>query len=146
MRYFLASGPRQSVVLTVAGRAFTFEPVGNWGGSWFGVLATDDPSDANILAAGASHQLEEITLEQYEAKKKRLTLSSNDWPGSMRQRPDSPPLQLAVAEVAGRVIAPTFDRNGGPNSTECLTAVTMISTRRQPPAEPILEGAGVRKR
>lgn len=141
-RYFLTTNALKPV--TVGGKLFTFEPVGNWGGSWLGVLATDDESDANILAGGANHTLEEISAQQFDAKKKHLSLTPNDSRVSMRQQKESP-LSHAVADRAGS-LSPPFANNGGPNSTEAITRVSVLKTERQPPKEPILESGGPRKR
>lgn len=143
MRYFLCMNASKPV--TVSGRSFKFEAVGNLGGSCFGVFATDDESAANILASGVDHTLEEITEAQYIQKKKTIVATPSDSHGWKKPQPDSGP-SLSIAEVAGRVTNLTFDRNGGPNSTEMVTPVTILSTKRQPPRELILEGAGQRKR
>lgn len=141
-RYFLTTTARRPI--EAAGKSFVFEPVGQWGGSWLGVLATDDESDANILASCSPTTVEEITFDQYDAKKKHLTLTPNDSRDSPRPRAENP-LNHVVAEVAGST-SPTFKPNGGPNSTEGITRVSVLATDRSPPREPILEGSGSKKR
>lgn len=142
MRYFLTMLADRPVV--AGGKAFNFEPVGNRGGSWLGVLAVDDESDANSLAGSASHTLEEISLEQYEVKKKALTATPNASPASTRL-PPSNPLDHVVADRAGST-SPTFVNNGGPNSTAGISAVTILTTPRQPPAEAILDAPSTGRR
>lgn len=142
MRYFLTSAALKPV--TVSGRSFKFEPVGTWGGSWFGVLATADEAEANILADGTCPVVEEITETQYQAKKKATSLSPSDSPASTRPPQGSQQLGV-IADRAGST-SPTFEVNGGPNSTEKITRLTILTTGRQPPSEPILEGPGTRRR
>jgi hypothetical protein len=141
-RYFQTNCARKA--FQAGGRGFVFEPVGNWGGSWFGVLATDDESEASILAAACGGTLEEISFEQYDAKKKHLTVTQSGLPGSPRPQPENP-LNHAVADRVGS-LSPVFKNNGGPNSTENVTRVSIFQTSQQPPKEPILEGAGVKRR
>jgi hypothetical protein len=142
MRYFLTTTARRPVV--AAGKSFTFEPVGQWGGSWLGVFACADEADANILAEACSNTLEEITFEQYDAKKKALSLTGND-SHALRKPPSENPLNHVVAEVAGS-LSPAFKPNGGPNSTEGITRVSIFNTERTPPQEAILDSGGPRKR
>jgi hypothetical protein len=142
MRYFLttvASKPFEA-----GGKLFLFELVGNLGGSSLGVFACADEADANILGAACGTTLEEITAEQYDVKKKRLSLSQSDSPVSRSSLQDSPQ-NHAVADRVGS-LTPPFRDNGGPNSTEGITRVSIFSTDRSPPKEPILEGGGAKKR
>ncbi len=141
-RYFLTS--TASKPLVVGGKSFVFEPVGNWGGSWFGVLATDDESDAIILAGAGHPCLEEISFEHYDAKKKALTVTPNGSPDSRKPQSESP-LNHVVADRAGS-LSPPSKPNGGPNSTEFITRVSILRTDKVPPKEPILEFGGPRKR
>jgi hypothetical protein len=142
MRYFLTTLASRPV--SAGGKSFSFEPVCQAGGSWLGVFACDDESDANILAAAAGTTLEEITADQYDAKKKHLSLTARDSPASMRRQSDSP-LNHVVADRAGSTVPP-FQPNGGPNSTELITRVSIFSTDKSPPNEPILEGSAAKKR
>ncbi len=149
MRYFLTTNALKPVA--VPGYSFNFEPVGQAGGSWLGILATDDESAANILASGVNPTVGEMTEEQYDAKKKPSTGMRNDSHASVKLplQPDrhavvedaAPSTNLTSRPLNGGI-------NGGPNSTEMLTAVTILSTDRQPPAEPILDtnAGGQRKR
>lgn len=142
MRYFLstlASKPVQA-----GGKSFTFESVCQAGGSWLGVFACADEADANILAGAVDGTLEEISASQYDAKKKHLSLTASDSHASMRPLSDSP-LNHAVADRVGSTVPP-FQPNGGPNSTELTTRVSLFSTDKSPPQEPILEGNGAKKR
>lgn len=136
MRYFLTTLALAPV--TAGGKSFKFEPVGQWGGSWLGVLAVDDESDANILAGACDHTLEEITFTQYDAKKKHLSLTQSDSPVLRRQTSES--LQSHVVADRAGSLSPPSNLNGGPNSTEGITRVSVLSTGRQPPHEAILEG------
>lgn len=142
MRYFLTTTARRPV--EASGKSFNFELVGQWGGSWLGVFACADEADANILAGACGSTLEEITEFQYEAKKKALSLTGNDSPASRKPQPENP-LNHVLAEVAGS-LSPASKPNGGPNSTEMVTRVTVFNTEKTPPLEPILEAGGPRKR
>jgi hypothetical protein len=142
MRYFLTTLASKPV--SAGGKSFTFESVCQAGGSWLGVFATDDESDATLLAGACGNTLEEISASQYDAKKKHLSLTARDSLASMRQQNDSP-LNHVVADRAGSTV-PQFQPNGGPNSTEGITRVSLFSTDKSPPLEPILEGSGAKKR
>jgi|SRR5579859_6959511 len=141
-RYFFTTIAHKPV--EVGGRSFKFEVVGQAGGSYLGVLATDDESEASILGGGSHPLVEEISEFQYDAKKKCLSVTPNDSRVSTKPLRENP-LNHVVAEVAGST-SPTFKPNGGPNSTETITSVSLLRTDRQPPRETILEAGGPRKR
>lgn len=82
------------------GFAFDFEPVGNFGGAWLGVLAVADEAAANALAAAKIPQVSEITQEEHDdLKKKPPTLSSF----KVSQQPSPvPPPQLPIVPPAAK--------------------------------------------
>lgn len=69
-RYFTTSNATRPY--RTGGLAFEFEPYEQiGGGSWFGVLAVDEPA-ASILAAKNFPQVSEIDADAYEAIKKKI--------------------------------------------------------------------------
>lgn len=143
MRYFINTNAGRP--LEVGGRSFTFESVGQRGGSWLGVLAVDEESAANILANCGVHGVEECPHLTYDSLKKKLPGTSNSRVGFQRQ-PSAPHPALAVADHAGQVStqrAVSYGRpNGGPNSTELITGVTLLAKKLTAPSEPILVQGG----
>lgn len=70
MRYFETSNATRPY--KVGGLAFEFEPIElRGGGSWLGVLAAEEPA-ASILASAPFPQVKEISLEDFEALKKKI--------------------------------------------------------------------------
>lgn len=145
VRYF------QSIVtgrpLSVGGRSFIFEPVEPMGGSWTGVLAVDDESAASVLANGGG-SVWEITAQKYdELKKKRSGAGTSPGLGSS-QPPRQPPLAIVVAESAERAERPTSSTaeagrraEDGGQKTEVGPSVELVTTKAQPPPEPLLDTA-----
>ena len=131
--------------LYVGGRSFIFEPVEPMGGSWLGVLAVDDESSANILAA-ETVAVWEITADKYESLKKKLqsTATSRDFAPS--QTPQLPPQPLvASAGVAERQAASTTDAvKSAPAAT--VPSVTLATTDKSPPVEPLLESVATKRK
>lgn len=68
MRYFRTTNASRRY--TVGGFAFVFEPIGQIGGSWSGVLEVGNDSASTALAAALPPQIEEITAEIYADVKK----------------------------------------------------------------------------
>lgn len=149
MRYFLNTSAARPIV--VDGHTFTFELVSLRGGSWLGVLALDEPG-ASILANARTVNTDEIPEEHYDRLKKKQSASqpnSPEWP-----KPSSTNPALAVADRAGSLTSPAGSNSPstpigvGPNthnSLSGLTAVSLLTTRNQPPPEPLLE-SGAKKR
>lgn len=138
MRYFICTNAGRPVI--AGGQTFTFEPVSNWGGSWLGVLAVEDDSSANILSQSGNGQVEEITKDYYDIQKKKQSVVSSNSTVS----PTRPP--FAMSAHAARPAAPPTGQTEGFNSTEMITPVTLLTTRAQPPREPLLEGGGPQPR
>lgn len=82
------------------GLSLSFELTENVGGTWRGVLATDDESVASTLLAAGHPQIQEITQEQYEAQKKTLHGTGFSSFKALPQPPPPPPAPK-VALVAG---------------------------------------------
>lgn len=143
MRYFLNTSAAKPTV--AGGVTFAFEPVGLRGGSWLGVLAVEDPA-ASILADSHSPNVEEIPFDTYDSIKKKLT-NSEPITNASRTPPDQPPNpSLAIASRAGLPTDPTIARPPAPNSTEMVTPITLLTTRNQPPDEPMIAaGASMRR-
>ena len=134
MRYFCNTSTIVGRPLVVGDRSFEFEPIALRGGCWLGLLALDDATGAGILASCGLPQIGEMTPEQYEAEKKSHNGASNSLRSSATPR--ATPFAPVVADHAGRVTVPTFPINGGPNSTEGITAATVLGmTRNRPPAD-----------
>jgi hypothetical protein len=75
MRYFKTSNASRRY--NAGALAYTFESVSNIGGSWLGVLAVEDASAANTLAAAAFPQVSEITQTEFEDLKKKPQQNSH---------------------------------------------------------------------
>lgn len=151
MRYFMTTIADRPV--RAGGRQFIFEPVALRGGSWFGVLALDEESGASILS-GANHpSVSEIDLAAYEAEKKKQESSQARWTGSPPIHRPPPGNAPSVADHAGRLIDRTSGidqvRSGpgqsvAPSAGTGISAVTLLTTKKQPPIDPILIDAGVK--
>jgi hypothetical protein len=152
-RYFSSLATGRPVEL--GGRSFVFEPVEPMGGSWVGVLAVDDESAASILAGAGL----EITPERYDQLKKKVP--GRTAPGYVPlQKPQPPPLPLAGPVVpaaastgssskaapapAGAVTA-TGVADAMPDNVP-LASVTLRTTTKEPPHEPLLETEKKKKR
>lgn len=138
MRYFLNTSTLKPI--TVGGYSFEFEPVGLRGGSWLGVLAVADPAAASALASICGGTIDEISEQKYQQEKKKESALNNS-PDNLLNPPVPEP-QLAIADHVARPIAPTVTKQ---NSTEMITPITLLTTNRQPPEEPLLAVAAARK-
>lgn len=143
-RYFQAFVTSRPV--EVDGQAFIFERVEPMGGSWLGVLALDDESSANKLAAAGF----EIGAEQYAELKKKATEAQR--PASTLSRQPTPPPQPLVGNVAHVVLpgssgAESVTGNAGEAApvVKPLASVSLLTTRNKPPAEPLLDAPAERK-
>lgn len=133
MRYFLNTSAARPAV--AGGHTFEFELVGLRGGSWLGILAVDEPA-ASILAAAHWPNTDEISEELYELQKKKATAnqpSSPAWP-----KPTSTSPSLAVAEPAANRTSLAVSKPVDHNSTAGISAVSLLTTKNSPPAEPLL--------
>lgn len=132
-RYFIATNASRGYA--TEGRTFVFEPVSLRGGSWLGVLALEDDSEASILLSGGFEQVAEVNLARYEdLKKKQAGLPTNS--------PVSPLPLPGVAGVVGQSSVPgakAVDLSTDPNSTAGITSVTLLGRDVTPPHEPLLE-------
>lgn len=127
----------------VGDRSFVFEPVEPMGGSWLGVLAVDDESAASYLLANG---IDEISAEQFEAlKKKRMGAGTAQGyvPSRTPQLPRQP-LEVA-ASPADRRIDSVSEPAGG-SAANRLGGVTLLTTNKLPPAEPLLEAGAPKRR
>lgn len=135
MRYFLTSNA--NLPYTAGGFAFTFEPVVIRGGSWLGVLAVAEDAAASALAASGINQVEEITLEQYEAVKKKTTAGPSNFPSSQNNRnePEAVRPQVRVAEPAERL---TGLPSAADDIAHGVNPITLLARNLNPPDEPLL--------
>jgi hypothetical protein len=141
MRYFITTNASRSY--STGGFTFSdFEPVGQRGGSWLGVLAVADEAAASALASGvAAGQVpgvDEITFERFDLLKKKGTGNSTSSTVSQRNPSQRPP---ASANPAVNHTART-----DPNSTGMITAVTLLTGEATPPHESLLEQPAVRRK
>jgi hypothetical protein len=156
MRYFLTTVADRPV--RAGGRTFQFDPVALRGGSWVGVLALDEESGASILSGSAHPSVSEISQTAYEAEKKKV---SNSVASSAEpQRPLAPTHTLVPAALADRAgVVPTGPHSpavsGGPgmavtanheNYGQTHSAVSLLTTKSNPPADPLLAESGPRGR
>lgn len=143
MRYFLTTNASRSFV--ASGFTFAdFEPVGQRGGSWLGVLeVADDAASSALTAAIAEGKLtgiDEISAERYDMLKKKGSGSSTSSTVSQRNPSRTPGQSVAASSV---------ERHTGhtdPNSTGMITAVTLLTGDATPPHESLLEQPAVRRR
>lgn len=142
-RYFLSTNASRNYIS--GGRSFEFEPIALRGGSWFGVLALDEESDANILLSAGFPQVDEIDFATYDAQKKKVETREPSTFQNSLPRPN--PVGLAVAPVVGQSSAPggAPDLSKDPNSTSHLSAVSLMSGSVTPPHEPLLEQPATRR-
>lgn len=136
--------------LYVGGRSFIFEPVEPMGGSWLGVLAVDDESSANILAA-ETVAVWEITADKYDSLKKKLRTTGTARDFAPSQTPQLPPQPLVAS--AGRAERPansTTEWNPAeaskPTPAPTVPSVTLATTDKSPPAEPLLENVTTKRK
>lgn len=136
-RFFVTTNASRTYA--AGGINFPFEPVSQRGGSWLGVLALDNETEASILLSAGFPQVAEITEERYQLEKKKLEPRQNSSP----VLPTKPVPVAGVAGVAGqssvRGVAKGVDPAKDPNSTALLTSVTLLGSRATPPHEPLLE-------
>lgn len=140
MRYFLTTNASRS--FTTGGFTFSnFEPVGQRGGSWLGVLEVADEAASSALAAaiqgGAVSGIDEINAERYDILKKKGSASSTNLIESQGRSQQTPGVNAKPAEP-----------HGGPpatNSTEFITPVTLAMGTAFPPREPLLDEPAIKR-
>jgi hypothetical protein len=132
-RYFKSSTVSRAVSSSAG--AFIFEPSIPMGGGWLGVLAVAEPT-ASVLAADLPQSVWEISEEEFNGIKKKAPGTLTDWQPSPPRRQNQE--ALVVAAPADRLTNPTR-----PESARVipLDSVTLATTRKQPPVEPLLEMA-----
>jgi hypothetical protein len=140
MRYFLTTNASRS--FTTGGFAFSkFEPVGQRGGSWLGVLEVADEAASSALAAaiqgGTVSGIDEISVERFDTLKKKGSASSTTLIESQQRSPQTPGVNARPAEPHG---APPVS-----NSTENITAVTLAMGTAFPPREPLLDEPAIKR-
>lgn len=132
MRYFLTTNA--SLPVNTPAGSFIFEPVGQRGGSWFGVLAVADDAAASSLVGALT--VDEITEEHFNRVKKK-TQHSN-YSTEFLSNP-APVLPSPPAPDVAPVVVPT------PTATEIGPSVDLAVTNDVPPHEPLLEEAPKKK-
>lgn len=137
-RYFQSLGAGHAI--EIGGRSFIFEPVEPMGGSWVGVLATDEESAANILASANL----EITQEAYDRIKKKVMAVTEPALGPSRTLPRPPPQPIVVDAVRAE------DRinftSAKPVVEQPTKSVVLTTTKLRPPAEPLIDAPPEKKR
>ena len=134
--------------LETGGRSFIFEPVEPMGGSWLGVLAVDDESAASVLAE--SQGAFEITAERFAGLKKKLTTQATGRDSAPLRTPQ-PPAQPLVGNVA-HVVRPGTGPDGSAGDVVetkagvVLASVELLTTALKPPAEPLIDTMGPKRR
>lgn len=124
-------------------RSFIFEPNEPMGGSWLGVLAVDDESAASVLAT--SEAAWEIDQAKYEGLKKKRETPGTAQGSVPSPTPRPPPLAMAAsASPADRPSSSSSDEARGDTAPSGAGAkvppsVSLLTTTRQPPHEPVLE-------
>lgn len=103
MRFFKTTNSSRSY--KTAGLEFSFEPVGQIGGSWFGVLALEK-SSAGILAGAAFPQVTELTEEEYNDEKKKPQSRSSHSYDLQAQRPPAAPVSPPAPSAAAAPESP----------------------------------------
>lgn len=143
MRYFTSLVTGRP--LNVGGRSFIFEPVEPMGGSWLGVLTVDDESAASILAA-ATEAASEITEAEYDRLKKKRQAQGTQPDLTPSRTPQPPPLPLVAG--ASHAERPTNSIGADPASAaaETVASISLLTTSKQPPPEPLLDTAPVKRR
>lgn len=141
MRYFLTTNVSRS--FSANGFSFSdFEPVGQRGGSWFGVLAVADEAAASALAAsiasGENIGVDEISAEVYDIQKKK---GSSNSPTLSESGQNRSPAQVLSAAPAASHGYPSVS-----NSTEMITPVTLLTGEATPPHESLLEQPAIRRK
>ena len=144
MRYFLTVNASRPHV--AGGLTFVFEPVSNRGGSWLGILAVEEDSAASTLAAASLPGVDEIPLERYDSLKKKLTGTRTGPSESHVRQPRRTARDVAVARVAdrregirGSIVEPKAEP-----VIQKVTAVTLLTTSKQPPREALLDAPSIR--
>lgn len=143
-RYFISTNASRNY--SAGGITFAFEPVSLRGGSWLGVLALEEDSDANILLSAGFPQVAEINQERYENEKKKQTgqrTSSPTQPGN--PKPVGPGVAEAVGRSSGHGAGDVADLSRNPNSTSGIGAISLLSAPVTPPHEPLLEQPSTRR-
>lgn len=129
MRYFLTINASRPV--TTPGGTFEFEPVGQRGGSWFGVLAVDD-SAASTLAGVFG--VDEITQERFEELKKKTqhsSVSTEMEPNRLQRQPDP----ATPVQSPGNPL-PTSEN---PQTDSSLAGIILRISDEVPPVEPLMQ-------
>lgn len=113
------------------------------GGSWLGVLVVDDESAANILAGSSAAW--EIDQAKYDGlKKKRETPGTAQGSVPSPTPRPSPQPMVASASPAGLPSSSSGDAASDAAAaagagTKLPPSVTLLTTSKQPPHEPVLE-------
>lgn len=134
MRYFTTTNASRRY--RAGDYAFTFDPVENIGGTWFGMLSVSDEEGAAIAAA-LIPQIAEVTAEEFELLKKKPPQPNSSWRESHpRPAPSSAPLA-----VVGVVAAAASTSSSKPAPT-----TTVLKTKKiEVPDELKFEAASRRK-
>lgn len=134
---------------TAGGLTFVFEPVSNRGGSWLGVLAVEEDSAASTLRSALPQGVEEITFERYDGLKKKRPGTQTGSRGSRVRLNHNPAQGGAAARVADQRGETRGSRLfEGERATAVPTsgsAVTLLTTSKQPPREALLDQPSIRK-
>lgn len=137
-RYFITTNASRTY--SAGGITFPFEPVAQRGGSWLGVLALDEESEANILLSGGFQQVAEIDLARYDSLKKKPAANQTSSPAfPTKPKPQGPGVAGVVGQSSVPGVASAVDLTKDPNSTAMMTSVTLLSGSANPPHEPMLE-------
>lgn len=142
MRYFLTTNASRS--FTTGGFTFSnFEPVGQRGGSWLGVLEVADEAASSALGAaiqaGTVAGVDEINAERFDILKKKGSASSTNLTESQGRSQQTPGVNAKPAEPHGAL------PGTNPNSTEHITAVTLAMGTAFPPREPLLDEPAIKR-
>ncbi len=144
MRYFLTVNASRPHV--AGGLTFVFEPVSNRGGSWLGILAVEEDSAASTLAAASLPGVDEIPHERYDGLKKKRTATRIGRSESHVRQPPRTARDVAVARVADHregIRGSLTDAKAEP-VIQKVTSVSLLSTSKQPPREPLLDAPSIR--
>lgn len=143
-RYFQSHVTGRALVVShpSGDRSFIFEPIEPMGGSWLGVLAVDDESAASVLAT--SEAAWEIGQEKFDALKKKRETPGTAQGFAPSPTPRPPPLAMeGSANPAGRPSSSSGEVAQGDGTANAGTklppSVTLLTTNKQPPREPVLE-------
>ena len=147
MRYFHTSNASRPY--SAGGLAFTFQPTGQIGGSWHGILAVESDSAASALANAAFPQVTEITEESYKEYDEAQKKTEGKQPfGPLRGLSFKPrhPVAALVAARGGQSKSATAD--DAPATAETPKADTppvIAVTSAQPPEEPLTHTVSLKR-